>query len=409
MARLSLAALIGLAALAPASAQSYLPLADGQRWVYTSLEEVSVGGGVKTKKESTAQLVVVEATEVDGRTAYILGWKNHGERQVVSVEGDVIVVHRGNKERLLLPADFANPAASEKRVRIGDLEVQEHQVGKAETVETPAGTYEAVPVSAVVKAAMTEVRSTVWYARGVGPVKLVEAVKAPATSVTRTLLLQSCSFASGEDPAGEGAVELEAPTPATPSGAISITDLVTRGASADLSGVQQRVAAVIKAASGLHESGSNGTIPGGAITAQESLNVVDRVEHKRLVCGSGTIAGELRHCLVICDGDFTIAGEVRHCVLIVGGKLTVAGELRHSLVISKGDVSVPGEMRHGTTVSHGQISVMGKAKYMVLEAAKVRALGEIERSAFTNTEATAGKGNEARTCSPTLRECFPLK
>ena len=409
MVRLSLGALIGLTLLAPAAAQSYLPLADGQRWVYTSLAEGAAGNAVKTTKESPAQLVLVEATQVEGRTAYILGWKNHGERQVVSVDGDAIVVHRGNKERLLLPADFANPTSSEQRVRIGDLQVQDHTVGKAETVETPAGTYEAVPVSAVVKAAMTEVRSTVWYARGVGPVKFVEAVKAPASSVTRTLLLQSCSFATGEGPAGEGAVELEAPASAAPAGAISITDLVTRGANADLSAVQQRVAGILKAAGGLHEAGGNGTIPSGAITAQETLSVVDELKHKRILCGSANIVGDLRHCLVICDGDFTIAGEVRHCVLIVGGKLTVAGELRHSLVISKGDVSVPGEMRHGTTISHGRISVMGQAKYMVLEAAKVRALGEIERSAFCNTEATEGKGNESRTCSPTLRERFPLK
>lgn len=179
--------LVGLVALAAAftvaapvpkdlkKQKNYFPTAVGTKWEYASED-----GSDSQTREVTA------VTEKDGvRTVTIL-WTTGGSSQTWELREDAAGLARskmGNvaidPPQLLIKGRLAEGDEWDGEYRQGRASTRYRRVvGKAEAVTTPAGEYTAVPVTQTDPDDPTD-EATVWYAEGVGMVKLHEKGSAP--------------------------------------------------------------------------------------------------------------------------------------------------------------------------------------------------------------------------------------
>lgn len=159
----------------------YYPTEVGTKWVYAQED-----GTNEHTREVTA------SDTKDGVTTFTVTWKQGGTTQLWELKKDATGVYRTKEDGV----EFVPPhKLFEHRMAAGDEWTSEYSyggerntfkfsrtAGKAEAVKTPAGTYTAVPiVSRSLENAQNE--STLWYANGVGLVKLEH--KRGATVVLR--------------------------------------------------------------------------------------------------------------------------------------------------------------------------------------------------------------------------------
>jgi hypothetical protein len=151
-------------------APDYYPSVVGTRWVYAHEDGTS---------EHTRE--VTASTTKDGVTEFTITWKEGVSTQLWEMKKDATGVYRTKQDGV----EFVPPhKLLEPKMAAGDEWTSEYSfggarntfkfsrtVGKAEAVKTPAGTYTAFPlVSRNLENERNE--STLWYADGVGLVKL---------------------------------------------------------------------------------------------------------------------------------------------------------------------------------------------------------------------------------------------
>ncbi|MBI4612306.1 MAG: hypothetical protein HY720_01725 [Planctomycetes bacterium] len=179
---------------APSLAEDALfPLGEGSKWTFDSRTTTgAMGFGVEVRGTVTA--VVEKIETIEGVSCHAIHWiDEEGDLDSTTwvwTEGDSVRVARSTDGHLLLlPTDVA-AGGEHATVRVGgtSCELSDHAVGESETVEVPAGRYEALPVRCTVKTAGVTIQTTVWYARGVGPVKIAESVVVGGAAETKRVL-----------------------------------------------------------------------------------------------------------------------------------------------------------------------------------------------------------------------------
>jgi hypothetical protein len=153
----------------------YFPTAVGTKWEYASED----GSDRQTRE-------VQDATEKDGvRTVTIL-WKATGTNQTWELKEDSTGLYRTKMGSATIdpPHLLLKPKVTEgdewegKYVQNGIEERYKRVVGKAEKVTTPAGEFEAIPVLQT-NPDDPDDEATVWYAEGIGMVKLHQKHSSP--------------------------------------------------------------------------------------------------------------------------------------------------------------------------------------------------------------------------------------
>lgn len=153
----------------------YFPTTAGTKWEYVGED----GDDVQTREVRTA-------TEKDGvRTVTIL-WKATGTSQTWELREDSTGLYRTKMGSATIdpPHLLLKPKVTEgdewegKYTQNGTEEKYKRVVGKAEKVTTPAGEFEAVPVHQT-NPDDPDDEATVWYAEGIGMVKLHQKHSTP--------------------------------------------------------------------------------------------------------------------------------------------------------------------------------------------------------------------------------------
>ena len=150
-------------------APDYYPSTVGTKWVYGEED-----GTNQHTREITA------SNTKDGVTEFTVTWKEGDTTQLWEMKKDSTGVHRVKQDGL----DFTPPhKLFEPKMSAGDEWTSEYTfggvrgykysrtVGKAEAVKTPAGEYTAVPIVSR-NLNLDGDETTLWYADGVGLVKL---------------------------------------------------------------------------------------------------------------------------------------------------------------------------------------------------------------------------------------------
>lgn len=149
--------------------QDLYPSTVGTKWVYAQED-----GTREHTREVTA------SKEKDGVTEFTVTWKEAGQTQIWELKKDATGVYRLKQDSLAFdpPHKLIQPKMTE-----GEEWVSEYtfggrtaykyvrSVGKAEVVKTPAGEFTAIPISSTDKNG-NALDTTLWYADGVGLVKL---------------------------------------------------------------------------------------------------------------------------------------------------------------------------------------------------------------------------------------------
>jgi hypothetical protein len=155
--------------------KNYFPTAVGTKWEY-----VSEDGGDSQTREVTA------AVEKDGVRAITIVWTTGGSSQTWELREDAAGLSRAkmgaeaiDPPQQLIKGGLTEGQEWEGEYRQGGSTTRFRRVvGKAETVSTPAGEYTAVPVTQTDPDDPDD-EATVWYAEGVGMVKLHEKGSSP--------------------------------------------------------------------------------------------------------------------------------------------------------------------------------------------------------------------------------------
>ncbi|MCO5171794.1 MAG: FapA family protein [Planctomycetes bacterium] len=368
-----------LAAAAPARAddsRSLLPLAEGRRWTYQA-RTTTRAAVVSTTTEGVASATCGARESVDGRDLWRLAWRDDEGREAVAwvrADAEQVEVARASQDRLpLLPARAEPGRLEDVRVAVDrrTVTLAEVVVRGVERVTTPHGEHEALRVDALLQAPATRVRTSVWYARGVGPVKIVEVTEAPATRVERELLLRAVE--------GPALLTPEAPTPGpstppapppAPAGSFDLAALVRDAASAGGEGpAMDRLRALAGEVLGLAERragwapapGARGWAEGGA------LRTVAGRDLQRVGGYTGAV--------VVCDGPLQVMGGVNGAVILATGPVEVMGGVNDSLVIALGEVQVAGGVRGSVLAVRGGLEVAGGLQRSVAQAGRLQVGG----------------------------------
>ena len=158
-------------------AQKLCPLPKGAIWTY-KVERLTVSAGIKvTRKDS---VVLSSKGGYRGKGTYtIMKWREYGKDHIIHVEfvGSKLKIN-AKEPKVFHSLDFANrkKVGAFKKLT-GKIETgQTIEVKKDEAVKTTAGKYTATPVHVITKDVGLKIEKTIWYAKGVGPVKMVESV-----------------------------------------------------------------------------------------------------------------------------------------------------------------------------------------------------------------------------------------
>lgn len=145
------------------------PSALGTKWVYAHED----GTNEHTREVTASQ-------EKDGVTTFTVTWKQAGQTQIWDLKKDANGVYRLKQDSLAFdpPHKLLQPKMTEgeewesEYTTGGRLTYKfVRSVGKAEQVKTPAGEFTAIPITSKDLNGNT-LETTLWYADGVGLVKL---------------------------------------------------------------------------------------------------------------------------------------------------------------------------------------------------------------------------------------------
>jgi hypothetical protein len=150
--------------------QTYFPTAVGTKWVY----EAEDGSDNQTRE-------VTAATEKDGVRTLTILWKANGTTQTWELKEDATGLYRSkmganaiDPPHHLLKSKLTEGDEWEgEYTQSGGTVKYRRTVGRPEKVTVPAGEYTAVPVTQVDPDDPDD-EATVWYAEGVGMVKLLQ-------------------------------------------------------------------------------------------------------------------------------------------------------------------------------------------------------------------------------------------
>lgn len=162
---------------------SYLPTSNGRTWTYEVRKVAMVGGIVSAKKKGTVTCKCSGHETLDGKSYAILEWKGEADEHydlrilVRADEGAVWVAKPSSRELLVVPADFKKRKVHvEVKGDDGTVTVDSRTSTTEEELETPAGKFKCLKVEAEISATGNIVaKRTVWYAKGVGIVKVVKS------------------------------------------------------------------------------------------------------------------------------------------------------------------------------------------------------------------------------------------
>lgn len=158
-------------------AQKLCPLPKGAVWTY-KVERLTVSSGIKvTRKDS---VVMSSEGGFRGKGTYtVMKWREFGKDHAIHVEyvGSKLKVN-ASKTKIFASVDFANKkkVGAFKKLTAKIETGQTIQVKADESVKTSAGKYTATPIVIVTKDVGLTVEKTIWFAKGVGPVKMIESI-----------------------------------------------------------------------------------------------------------------------------------------------------------------------------------------------------------------------------------------
>ncbi|MDF1666486.1 MAG: hypothetical protein P1V97_32355 [Planctomycetota bacterium] len=173
-------------------AQKLCPLPKGAVWTY-KVERMTVSSGIKVTRKDA--VVMSSQGGFRGKGTYtVLKWREFGKDHVIHVEfvGSKLKVN-ASKKKIFDSFDFANKKklGSFKKLTAKIETGQTIQVKKAESIKTNAGQYTAIPVVIITKDVGLTVEKTLWFAKGVGPIKMVESITKDGGLSVNTYELES--------------------------------------------------------------------------------------------------------------------------------------------------------------------------------------------------------------------------
>lgn len=377
-----------LTAVAARADDVWIPLADGKSWTY-AVKVTSRAVMVNNTKQGVATATCAAA---EGGLHQLTWRLEDGENRIAWLSSDAtgVTIARSSSDKLiLLPfnrLDAGPITGSGVSVNGRPLAMNELAVRGMEKVTTPHGQYDALRVDATSTAPATKVRTSVWYARGIGPVKIVQVSEAPATKVERELLLKEISGGGATPAQGGGATPPPAqgggaPPPPTQGGgttpppaqggaapasgaglAALVRDAASKGLQADLTALRALAAEVLRRA----EKAGNKKLAAAATswaTQSRTLQptVARRVEQ----------LGGFDGAVVVCDGDVEVMGAVSDSVIFCTGEVDVAGGVSDSLIICVKDLNVAGTLDGSVVAAKGQLDVAGSLSTSIVQAKSV--------------------------------------
>lgn len=149
--------------------QDFYPSSVGTKWVYAYED----GTNEHTREVTASQ-------EKDGVTTFTVTWKQAGQTQLWDLKKDATGVYRLKQDGLafdpphkLIQPKMADGEEWESEYTSGGRVTYKfvRTVGKPEQVKTPAGEFTALPINSKDLSGNT-LETTLWYADGVGLVKL---------------------------------------------------------------------------------------------------------------------------------------------------------------------------------------------------------------------------------------------
>lgn len=373
---------LGLTLCVAAQAQeSWLPLSEGRRFTYQR-KTTTRAAVVATTQQGTVTATVVRREQVDGQEWFRVEWRDDEEElsatHWVRADAQGVALGRSSDDHLwLVPAAKLAPGAvsEEVRVQAGDavLALKQVKVGQPEQVSAPIGAREALPVESVVEAPAARRSLKVWYARGVGAVKIVETVEAPAARVVRELLLVKIEDGAVASPVEQSPVE--APDPPTPPA----RPAAGKGAGAFPAPLLETARAALKGDDAAWDklAGAAGSAWGEARRAQSSLPETPWSGARRRVTDQDSVLDTLKEARISAPRGFSILGTVRKSVLVVEGTLGVQGSLRDSLVVVIGDLEVQGNVHDCLLLVSGRVSIQGNVHDVALASGPLDVQGNV--------------------------------
>lgn len=406
--------------VATQAGEPWLPLSEGKRFTYQA-KTTTRAAVVATTKEGTVTATVVRREKLGGQEWFRIEWRggDEGLDGVHWVRSDAqgVQLGRSSDDHLwLVPATLEpGTTASEVRVQAGNttLALKEVKVGQPEQLSVPFGSHMAIPAESRVEAPAARRTLRVWYCRGIGALKILEVVEAPATRVERELLLTKV-----EDGAVAGPIEQpveqpetqpeqpeqpERPTaPAQPAaGAGGFPAALLETARAALAGQDEAFGKLEGAArTALSEAKrAQPELPGdvpwaGATTRVKDVEEVsDTLKSARITAKRGfSIHGTVRKSVLVVEGTLVVSGGLRDSLVVVIGDLELHGNVHDCLLLVSGRVSVNGNL-HDAALACGPLQVNGNVHDCLLQPASLQALGNLHDDMLVGVRSPGGKNN----------------
>lgn len=393
--------------------EPWLPLAEGKRWEYRLTARTTAAGIAEMSRQGRATASVEGKESVDGVEWFRVTWKDdagglNATHWVRSDAAQVEVARTSDDHLLLVPAKVEpGTTQPEASVRLGErtLAVREVKVGQPERVRSPWGEREAIPVESVTQGPATKITTRVWYARGVGPIRVSETVEAPAARIERELLLVSIDGkdATGAAPGTTPPVEREAPPAKEPAKAAApavpnpAPKALLERARALIAGDESQWAKLEEAAKAAHAAAVavQPEIEAEARWSDAKERVKDqargqKVSRQRLTAGRGFEATEnITRSIVVVEGRLAVVGNIRDSLVIVIGDVELAGNLHDSLVLCTGTLEVAGNVSDAALAA-GSLQALGNVHDCLVQYGKLELLGTFRENAVVG-QAPGGK------------------
>lgn len=194
-----------LASAAACADDSYLPAGKDFTWTYDLTMNTQVGG-ISVPVKGSATCVCSGPEKIGDFEFWVYSWaeerRNHPKTEVkvwARCSPELVAVLKATGEDFhILPMELKKTEKKEVKVLLGDGDavVASTVVGEEE-IETPAGKFKCVKVTAETSMRAIKASTTTWYAKGVGVVKSVHASDvAGSVKAERELVLKK--FDKGE-------------------------------------------------------------------------------------------------------------------------------------------------------------------------------------------------------------------
>lgn len=386
----------------------YLPLHEGHQWIFDT-EFVTQAPFVEVRDSGVVTATCVRVDRIGDQDWYAVAFRSDNGKldgtMWVRCDGDTVQVSQASEGNLLLlPTNSAEGARRDIRVAGELVALQGWSQGAPETVVTPAGSHAALPVAATLDAPVTRVQTRVWYARGVGPVKIVESVRAPATEVRRILTLRSFTLCdkdqTGEFPPPPPPVTAkdDATVQVTPPDAFELvrTIAATGGSEAEWS----RLASLARTLWDQGQALADGKLPDSPYLAAQASPVqpagahADEVKGARIATAGVSAADDVKRSILVVGGPIRVAGDLKGCAIFALGAVRVLGDATGSLIVTSEAVAVADGVKESMVVTPVAVSVGGDLRRSVVEAGQATVDDDCADSVFVNLPAPeGGKGN----------------